>query len=92
MAFRGKVGESKTIGDLGVMLQTFGDLILAMCTDLGLSNLGIDKGSFAAHLILRHGDKFLSKLKSNPEMSPDKYDQLEKRLDKPLDAHRKNVD
>ena len=84
LALRKELGESKTIGELGVMLQVFGDLILAMRKDLGLSNRKIDKRSFAAHLILRHADVFLAYLETNPEMTNEDYAEIEKQLNETL--------
>ena len=84
LALRRGIGETKTLGDLGMMLQALGDMILAMRKDLGLSNRKIDKRSFAAHLILRHPDVFLAHLDANPDMTNDEYAEIEAQLNEVL--------
>ena len=55
LAFRTQSGEIKTLEDMGNMFQLLGDLVFAMRKDLGLSNRGLDKKTFLAHLILPMG-------------------------------------
>ena len=45
----GLAGEMKTITDLGGSLQLMGNLLLAMRKDIGLSNVGLEPRTFAAH-------------------------------------------
>ena len=66
---RASVGLSQTVGQLSRMLEATGKLILAMRKDVGLSNFGFDQKTFAANLILRNSEIFLSSLKENPEMT-----------------------
>ena len=81
---RGIAGEIRTIADLGGSLQVMGTLILSMRKDIGLSNLGLNARTFAAHWILRHGDLFLEKLKEDPSMTTAEWDAIEKELDRRL--------
>ena len=85
LALQKDFGENKTISDYKrVVLERWGSLVLAMRNDLGLSNRGLDKVSFAAHLMLRHGDVFLACLKENPEMTNDEFTELENKLNAEL--------
>ena len=81
---KGHLTETRTIGDLGRSSQVMGALILAMRKDVGLSNFGLDPRTFAAHLILRHADLFLNRLKDNPNMTTAELAEIEKVLDKRL--------
>ena len=78
LALKNGMGPINTVQDMGNVLQLMGDLILSMRKDLGLSNIGINRQAFAAHLILRHATLFLSALKTNPSMKLSEYEEIEK--------------
>ena len=57
-----------------------GDFLLSMRKDLGFSNKGIDRRTFA-HLILRNPDLFLDMASENPKITMAEIANIENKLD-----------
>ena len=64
-----RFSDDRTVNGLGTTLRAYGELVLTMRKDVGLSNRGIDEKTFGARLVLRNPDFLLSFMKTNPSMS-----------------------
>lgn len=74
-----KFSDTSTVYQLGMALRAYGELILTMRKDLGLSNRGLDKASFGAKLILRDPDLLLEQMRTTPSMSTTDLREIEER-------------
>lgn len=66
-----------TIGNLGKSMAAWGNLILAMRNDLGLSNRSLSSTALAVHANLQQPDLFLQSLKDRPHMTDEDYREIE---------------
>ena len=72
--------ETQTVDWLGTSLRLYGELVLTMRKDLGLSCRGLDKETFGLRHVLRNPDLLSAAMKENPNMTVDELTQREQGL------------
>ena len=74
------IGDAQTPHTIAATLKLYGELLLSLRRDLGLSCRGLDKERFGLDLVLRHPDLFLNALEEDPDISMNDLVKKEKEL------------
>lgn len=73
-------GKDQTVEWMAKNLELYGQLLLAMRKDVGLSRRGLDDGTFGLRFRLRNPDLLLQAVSENPNMSLDELAEREKSI------------